>query len=110
MASYPVDLPKKVCNCGRFQALRFPCAYVIVTCAYVQIVYTLYINDVYKLEHMANVWRPEFPLVLDESMWSPMSSALFKLAPNMNLSHVPRGRPTSIWIGTNMVVWERDKQ
>ncbi|KAK5793361.1 hypothetical protein PVK06_034504 [Gossypium arboreum] len=109
-ASYRVDLSKGTCNCGRFQALRFPYAHVIVACAKVRIEYMSYINDVYKLERMHNVWRAEFLSILDESMWPPMSSASFKLALNMNLCRILKGRPTSTRMCTNMDVHERGNQ
>ncbi|KAH1129838.1 hypothetical protein J1N35_001216 [Gossypium stocksii] len=60
------------------------------------------------LECMHNVWRSEFPPVPDESMWPLVSSALFKLAPNMNLHHVLKSRATFTQIRTNMDVHERD--
>ncbi|KAK5802882.1 hypothetical protein PVK06_030510 [Gossypium arboreum] len=109
-ASYRVDLSEGTCDYERFQIFRFPYALVIITCANVRIEYLPYINDVYRLENMHNIWRFEFPLILDESIWPLVSDALFKLAPNMNLRCVLKDNPTSTRINTNMDVRERDNQ
>ncbi|KAK5771458.1 hypothetical protein PVK06_047662 [Gossypium arboreum] len=101
-ALYCVDLPGWICDCGRFQALWFSCAHVIFACGNLRIEYTPYINDVYKLECMHSVWSPEFPLVLDESMWLLVSSVPFELAPNRDMCCVSKGRPNSTRIRKNM--------
>ncbi|KAK5820448.1 hypothetical protein PVK06_025495 [Gossypium arboreum] len=66
--AYLVDLPKGTHSFGKFQALRFPCAHVIVACANARIEYAPSIKYVYSMEHMHNVWRSEFPPILDKSL------------------------------------------
>ncbi|MFQ6661328.1 hypothetical protein Gotur_029525, partial [Gossypium turneri] len=61
-----------------------------------------YVDEVYKLENMYNIWRHVFPPVLDERKWLPISLAPFKLLPDRELCRKPRGRPCSTRIRNNM--------
>ncbi|KAK5819987.1 hypothetical protein PVK06_025028 [Gossypium arboreum] len=47
-----------------------------------------------KLHHGYNAFTvrsPQFPLIPDESMWSPESSEPFELVPNKDLHRIPKG-------------------
>ncbi|KAK5794133.1 hypothetical protein PVK06_035340 [Gossypium arboreum] len=90
---YCVHLRNKTCDCGRFDALRFPCAHAITACSNLHLDPMSFVDDVYKLEYLYNVWRHVFPPLLDELMWSPISSALFKLLPDRIFRRKPKGRP-----------------
>ncbi|KAH1055538.1 hypothetical protein J1N35_033603 [Gossypium stocksii] len=65
-----------------------------------------YVDEVYKLETMYNVWRHVFPPVPDERKWPPVSLAPFKLLPDRELHLKPKGRPCLTKIRTNMDIRE----
>ncbi|KAH1106846.1 hypothetical protein J1N35_010614 [Gossypium stocksii] len=73
VGQYRVHLRNKTCDCGRFDALCYLCAH-----------------------------RHVFPLIPDEDKWSSISLALFKLLPDRELHHKPKGRPCSTRIRNNM--------
>ncbi|KAH1073571.1 hypothetical protein J1N35_025899 [Gossypium stocksii] len=81
---YCVDLKKMTFGCGRFQALCYPCAHAIATCASECIDCMTYIDKAYRLEDTYNVWKSRFPAILNESMWPPTLHAPFKLVLGKN--------------------------
>ncbi len=52
---YRVHLQNRTCDCGMFDALRYPCAQVIVACQNLRLNPMSYVDEVYKLENMYNV-------------------------------------------------------
>ncbi|PPS08168.1 hypothetical protein GOBAR_AA12480 [Gossypium barbadense] len=88
---YRVHLRNRTCDCGKFDALRYPCAHVIAACQNLRLDPMSYVDEVYKLETMYNVWRHVFPPVPDERNWPPVSLALFKLLPDRELRRKPKG-------------------
>ncbi|PPS02230.1 hypothetical protein GOBAR_AA18423 [Gossypium barbadense] len=107
---YRVHLRNRTCDCGRFDAFRYPCAHVIAACQNLRLDPMSYVDDVYKLEYMYNVWRHIFPPVPDERKWPSVSIAPFKLLPDRELRHKPKGRPCSIRIRNNMDIRETTNQ
>ncbi|KAH1097695.1 hypothetical protein J1N35_014616 [Gossypium stocksii] len=65
---YAVYLRNRTCNCGRFDVLRYPCAHVIAACQNLRIDPMSYVDEVYRLETMYNVWRHVFPPVPDKQL------------------------------------------
>ncbi|XP_052887977.1 uncharacterized protein LOC128296587 [Gossypium arboreum] len=63
-----VHLTNRTCDCGRFDALRYPCAHVIAACQNLRLDPMSYVDEVYKIEYMYKVWRHVFPPVSDERM------------------------------------------
>ncbi|KAK5794198.1 hypothetical protein PVK06_035409 [Gossypium arboreum] len=63
---YRVHLRYRTCNCGRFDTLRYPRAHLIVVCQNLRLDPMSYVDEVYKLEYMYNMWRHVFLLVPDE--------------------------------------------
>ncbi|KAH1039447.1 hypothetical protein J1N35_041190 [Gossypium stocksii] len=63
---YRVHLRNKTCNCGIFDALHFPYVHAIVGCMNYCLDPMSFVNEVYKLENLYNVWRHVLPLVPDE--------------------------------------------
>ncbi len=107
---YRVHLRNRTCDCGMFDALRYPCAHVIAACHNLRLDSMRYVDEVYKLENMYNVWRHIFPPVLDKRKWPPVSLAPFKLLPDRELHRKPKGRPCSSRIRNNMDIQERTNQ
>ncbi|MFQ6625866.1 hypothetical protein Gotur_006136 [Gossypium turneri] len=88
---YRVHLRNRTCNCGMFDALRYPCAHVITACQNLRLDPMRYVDEVYKLENMYSVWRHVFPPVPDERKWPPVSLAPFKLVPDRELHCKSKG-------------------
>lgn len=95
---------------GRFVALRFSCVHVIAASFLVRLDQMSFVNEVYKLQHIYNVWGYEFPPIPNESVWSSVSSAPFKLLSNSSLRRKPIDRLKSTRIRDNMDIWERKNQ
>ncbi|KAK5784865.1 hypothetical protein PVK06_039404 [Gossypium arboreum] len=90
---YRVHLRNRTCDCGRFDALRYSYVHIIVACQNLRLDPMSYVNEVYKLETMYNVWRHVFSHVSDKRKWPPVSLALFKLLQKRELHRKPKGRP-----------------
>ncbi|MFQ6649821.1 hypothetical protein Gotur_022735, partial [Gossypium turneri] len=99
---YRVHLRNRTCDCGMFDTLHYPCGHVIAACQNLRLNPMSYVDEVYKLENIYNVWRHIFPPVLDERKWLSVSLAPFKLLPDRELSRKPNGRPCSNRIRNNM--------
>ncbi|PPS15830.1 hypothetical protein GOBAR_AA04752 [Gossypium barbadense] len=63
---YHIHLRNKTCDCGRFNALRYPCAHIIAACQNLRLDLMSYVDRVYKLETIYNVWRHVFSPIPDE--------------------------------------------
>ncbi|KAH1046174.1 hypothetical protein J1N35_036958 [Gossypium stocksii] len=69
-----------------------------------------YVDEVYKIEYMYNMWRHVFPPIPDERKWPFVSLAPFKLLLDRELRRKPKGRPCSSRIHNNMDIRERTNQ
>ncbi|KAK5786251.1 hypothetical protein PVK06_040884 [Gossypium arboreum] len=74
---YRVHLRNRTCDCGVFDALRYPWAHVIAACQNLHLDPMMYVDQVYKIEYMYNVWRHVFPEIPDECKWPSVSLAPF---------------------------------
>ncbi|PPR92699.1 hypothetical protein GOBAR_AA27973 [Gossypium barbadense] len=104
--SYGVDLRNRRCECGMFQALRYPYAHVVAACATYSLNVEQYIDDVYKLERTLRIWGNEFPVLRDISTWEVQSPA-FEMLPDRLLRRRVKGRPTITRIRNDMDVREQ---
>ncbi|PPR81737.1 hypothetical protein GOBAR_AA38973 [Gossypium barbadense] len=82
---------RRTSDCGRFDALRYPCAYVIAACQNLRLNPMSYVDEVYKIEYMYNVWRHVFLPVPDKCKWPSVSLAPFKLLLDRDLRRKPKG-------------------
>ncbi|PPS00657.1 hypothetical protein GOBAR_AA20008 [Gossypium barbadense] len=89
---YREHLRNKTCDCGRFGALHYPCAHVIAACQNLRLDPMSYVDEVYELETMYNVWRHIFSPVPYEHNWPSVSLAPFKLLPDRELRRKPKGQ------------------
>ena len=69
------------CDCGEFQALRFPCSHVIASCAYCNLDCNLFIDPVYRLDYLFKVYEHEFHPLGNEEYWPPYSGPIFMSDP-----------------------------
>ncbi|PPR87324.1 hypothetical protein GOBAR_AA33366 [Gossypium barbadense] len=92
LRSYGVDLRNRRCDCRRFQTLHYPCAHVGAACAKVNLNVEQFVDDVYTLEYTLRVWKNEFLVLPDLSMWEVPPTA-FELVPDRGLRRNLRGHP-----------------
>ena len=108
--AYRVHLKNRTYDCGRFDTLCYPCAYVIAACQNLRLDFMNYVDEVYKIEYIYNVWRHVFPPIPDERKWPFVSLAPFKLLSNRELRCKLKCRPCSSRIRDNMDIRERTNQ
>ena len=98
--SYRVHLRERRCDCGYFQALHFPCPHVLAACAYARVDWATYVDDVYRIQIVFNVYRTEFAPVPSEDFWPEYHG--HPIRPNPALRRAIEGRPVSTRIRNNM--------
>ncbi|XP_028753023.1 uncharacterized protein LOC114712639 [Neltuma alba] len=94
-----VNLIDRKCDCGEFQAEKFPCMHAIAACARVGIDHLQYVDPVFRLETMQMVYNNEFQPVGDEMYWPQIDCPL--LIPNPSMIR-DKGRPRSSRIRNEM--------
>ncbi|KAH1132011.1 hypothetical protein J1N35_003389 [Gossypium stocksii] len=87
---YRVHLKNRTCDCRRIDALCYPCANVIAACQNLRLDPISYVDEMYKIEYMYNVWRHVFLPVPDERKWPFVSFAPFKLLQDRELRRKPK--------------------
>lgn len=104
-STYKVNLNERWCDCGKFQAHRYPCSHVVAACAHIHVDCMLYIDSVYRLETINNVYRHEFQPIGNEGYWPEYNGP--QLCPNPEMRRDPKGRPKSSRIRNEMDLRER---
>ncbi|KAE8715654.1 hypothetical protein F3Y22_tig00110162pilonHSYRG00103 [Hibiscus syriacus] len=64
--SFRVNLQERWCDCGFFQALKYPCSHVIAACSHSHLDYKNYVDPVYQLSQVFKVYEFEFPPIGNE--------------------------------------------
>ena len=54
------------CDCGYFQALCYPCRHVLAACAYARLDWGSFVDDVYHMQTIFNVYKLEFSAIAKE--------------------------------------------
>ena len=98
--SYRVLLAERWCDCGYFQALHYPCRHVLAACTYAQLDWTNYVDDVYRIQTVFNVYRMEFASITNEDDWPSYNGP--RIRPNPELRRATEGRPISTRIRNEM--------
>ncbi|XP_027362490.1 uncharacterized protein LOC113870091 [Abrus precatorius] len=94
-----VVLCRRYCECGRFQAYRFPCLHVIAACALVSIDFWQYVDDVYSVQNVVHAYSSQwFPLGNDGNI---LTRNEWKLVPDETRIR-GKGRPKSSRIKNEM--------
>ncbi|XP_012572487.1 uncharacterized protein [Cicer arietinum] len=57
VGTFKVDLDKRWCDCGEFQALHYPCSHVIVACSFIHRDYMMYVSSKYTLQCIFDVYK-----------------------------------------------------
>jgi SWIM zinc finger len=103
--NYAVSLPNRWCDCGKFQADRFPCAHVIAICNAKHIDYHQYVDKLYRNETLLSAYSVEFKELPHESYWPDAPD--YKLVPEPKRRRGSKGRPQSRRIHNEMDEMEK---
>ncbi|XP_073223370.1 uncharacterized protein [Cicer arietinum] len=100
VGTFKVDLDKRWCDCGEFQALHYPCSHVIAACSFIHHDYMMYVSSKYTLQCIFDVYKEEFPAIPLQSYWPEYNG--IELCHNPAMRRDPKGRPQSTRIHTEM--------
>lgn len=102
VGTYRVRLMERWCDCGHFQAFHYPCKHVLAACGYpeVHLDWTSFVDDVYSMRSVFNVYRMEFQPASNETLWPQLNGP--RLVPNPELRRAKEGRPVSSRIRNEM--------
>ena len=100
--SYRVKLTvtDRWCDCGYFQALHYPCRHVLAACAYARLDWGSFVDDVYRMHTVFNVYRMEFAAIANADYWPEYNGP--RICPNPQLRRAAEGRPVSTRIRNEM--------
>ncbi|RYR15942.1 hypothetical protein Ahy_B04g072910 [Arachis hypogaea] len=106
--SYRVCLNARICDCGLFQYLHYPCRHALAACATASIEWGNLVDPVYKMASVFKVYEMEFLPIPDEKMWPTGYGA--RLKPNPIMQQKAMGRPVSTQLQNEMDVVERTEK
>ncbi|XP_039122070.1 uncharacterized protein LOC120258686 [Dioscorea cayenensis subsp. rotundata] len=87
-----------------FMMLHFPCRHVLAACSHIHLHWEEYVDNVYRLQTVFNVYRKEFEPVSNERYWNPYNGP--RLHPNITMRRPTKGRPKSTRIRNEMDIRE----
>ena len=98
--SYKVKLNEWWCDCGQFQALKFPCPHVIVVCSFSHLQLATFIFLVYSLRNILKAHEIQFHPVQNQDYWSPYTGP--NMIPDPQMRKGKARRPTTNRIHNDM--------
>ena len=98
---FVVNLHRRWCDCGQFQAFRYPCSHAQAACMHIHMDPFMFADPCYNLHNIANIYRNQFNTIPNKDYW-PDDPINEEWLPNPNLRWKLKGRPTSTRIHTNM--------
>ena len=96
---YKVNLNDRTCDCGEFQAERLPCAHVFAACAKVSVDPSQFVDRIFRLETLMNIYNSGFHPIGDEAHWPAIVGP--RIVPNPSMVRAS-GRPKSSRIRNEM--------
>ncbi|KAK8619827.1 hypothetical protein V6N13_066329 [Hibiscus sabdariffa] len=104
---YRVNFRRRWCDCGEFQAWRYPCAHAVAACLFVNVDPFTYVDNCFSLRQMLEIYRIEFPPIPISMYWPSVNHD--KWLPDPKLHRNPSGRPKSTRIFTSMDLHNQEK-
>lgn len=98
---FRVNLHGRWCDCGRFQAFRYPCSHAHAACMHVNLDPYTFVDECFCLQTMSNIYRTQFKSIPNQDYW-PTEPIHEEWLPNPDLRRKLKGRPCSSRIHTNM--------
>ncbi|XP_027357172.1 uncharacterized protein LOC113866544 [Abrus precatorius] len=90
---FRVHLTERLCDCGEFQKLHYPCCHALAACSDARRDWTSFVHDVYTMKSVFNVYKAQFSSIPNEDMWSPYIG--LPIRPNPTLKRSLEGRSVS---------------
>lgn len=100
LVDYRVILDDRWCDCGKFQANRFPCEHAIAVCNAAYVDYKPYVDDLYKNTTWLRVYEFTFVELPHPDYWTDRPD--YELWPDIRRRRDPKGRPQSRRIRNDM--------
>ena len=97
---FKVNIEERWCDCGEFQANRFPCEHVVAVCLAAYVDYKQYVDDLYRNETLLRAYEAEFDVLRHQDYWCDVAD--FELLPDPRRRRDPKGRPQSRRIRNDM--------
>ncbi|XP_057448790.1 uncharacterized protein LOC130740265 [Lotus japonicus] len=67
--TWRLNLDERTCECGRFQAFKYPCSHVIAPCANQSLDYLQYVDPVYTIQNIVDAYSGQwYPIGNDLNM------------------------------------------
>ncbi|CAK8577818.1 unnamed protein product [Lathyrus sativus] len=99
--TFSINLRKRWCDCGKFQAFHLPCSHVIATCSSICRDYSIHISNVFKILNVFKVYKESFLGLPHKENWPRYEG--FTLCHDESMKRKKKkGRLTSTWIRTEM--------
>ncbi|XP_027349266.1 uncharacterized protein LOC113860909 [Abrus precatorius] len=96
---WTVILSRRFCECGKFQAYRYPCSHVIAACSTLSIDFWQYVDPVYTLQYVVNAYSYQWwPLENENNI---LQNDEWKLLPDQDKAR-GKGRPKASRIRNEM--------
>ncbi|XP_039129077.1 uncharacterized protein LOC120265263 [Dioscorea cayenensis subsp. rotundata] len=103
-STFRINLRSHWCDCGAFQTLHFPCRHVLAACSHIRLHWEEYVDNVYRLQTVFNVYHKEFEPISNKGYWNPYNGP--RLCPNITMRRPTKGRPKSTRIRNEMDIRE----
>ena len=104
---YKVNLSHWKCDCGEFQAKKLPCAHVFAACAKVFIYPCQFVDHIFRLDTIMNIYNNKFYLIGDAVHWPTLVGP--RVVPD-SLMICAFGRPKSTCIQNEMDLREGQEE
>ncbi|XP_024634699.1 uncharacterized protein [Medicago truncatula] len=105
--TFMVHLDKQWCDCGKFQALHYPCSDVIAACSKIHHDFMMYVSPRYTLQYIFNTYKEEFQPIPLQSYWPEYDG--IELHHNPAMWRDPKGCPQYARIHTEMDLRESSR-
>nr|XP_004509559.1 uncharacterized protein LOC101504318 [Cicer arietinum] len=69
IGTFKVDIDKRWCDCGDFQALQYSYSHFIIVCSFIHGDYMMYVSSKYTLQCIFDVYKEEFQAIHLQSYW-----------------------------------------
>ena len=105
--TWAVNLRRGTCQCGKFQAYKYPCSHAIAACATVSIDFYSLVDPVYSIQNIVNAYSGQWWPIGNEDCIPDTSG--WTLVPNP-LTLRGKGRPKSTRIRNEMDLRESQRR
>ncbi|KAL4349875.1 uncharacterized protein DS421_10g295900 [Arachis hypogaea] len=85
-----ISLSGQICDYSYFQALHYACCHVLAACSYCRLDWRTYIDDVYRVNIMFNVYKMDFSPSIHDGLLLPFKGP--QVIPDLGMMRASIGR------------------